>query len=96
MISRLISAVPSTSAGLVYGRAALLGYTAGESRCEGAYPKCPRNEVFKLLSYFNNSWIQYFFFKLGQFTLLPKQSPWWIFPILQWWHSLRRCCRQQF
>lgn len=42
---RLISAVPSTSTGLVYGRAALLGYTAGEDRCDGAYPKCPRNEV---------------------------------------------------
>lgn len=49
----LISAVPSTSAGLVYGRAALLGLTSGEHNCHTAYPKCPRNED-DLLYYLNN------------------------------------------
>lgn len=44
-LHRLIAAVPSSSTGLVYGRAALLGYTSGEYTCNGAYPKCPKNEV---------------------------------------------------
>lgn len=50
---RIISAVPSTSAGLVYGRAALLGLTSGEQSCTTAYPKCPRSED-DLLYYLNN------------------------------------------
>lgn len=50
---RIISAVPSTSAGLVYGRAALLGLTSGEQSCITAYPKCPRSED-DLLYYLNN------------------------------------------
>lgn len=53
IIFRIISAVPSTSAGLVYGRAALLGLTSGEQSCTTAYPKCPRGED-DLLYYLNN------------------------------------------
>lgn len=49
----MISAVPSTSASLVYGRAALLGLSSGEHSCHTAYPKCPRNED-DLLFYLNN------------------------------------------
>lgn len=45
--------MPSTSAGLVYGRAALLGLISGEQNCHTAYPKCPRNED-DLLYYLNN------------------------------------------
>lgn len=45
--------MPSTSAGLVYGRAALLGLISGEPNCNTAYPKCPRNED-DLLYYLNN------------------------------------------
>lgn len=50
---RIISAVPSTSAGLVYGRAALLGLISGEQNCYTAYPRCPRSED-DLLYYLNN------------------------------------------
>lgn len=53
IFSRIISAVPSTSAGLVYGRAALLGLISGEHNCHTAYPRCPRNED-ELLYYLNN------------------------------------------
>lgn len=52
-INRLISAVPSTSPLLVFGRAALLGLSVGERSCDTAYPKCPRNED-DLLYYLNN------------------------------------------
>lgn len=45
--------MPSTSSGLVFGRAALLGVTAGEQSCHTAYPKCPRNED-DILYYLNN------------------------------------------
>lgn len=45
--------MPSTSAGLVYGRAALLGLISGEYNCHTAYPRCPRNEE-DLLYYLNN------------------------------------------
>lgn len=45
--------MPSTSAGLVYGRAALLGLISGEHNCLTAYPRCPRNED-DLLYYLNN------------------------------------------
>ncbi|XP_037050035.1 probable cyclin-dependent serine/threonine-protein kinase DDB_G0292550 [Bradysia coprophila] len=53
IFSGLIAAVPSSSTGLVYGRAALLGYSSGEHTCNGAYPKCPKNED-DLLYYLNN------------------------------------------
>ncbi|KAJ6635268.1 hypothetical protein Bhyg_13853 [Pseudolycoriella hygida] len=53
IFSGLIAAVPSSSTGLIYGRAALLGYTSGESTCNGAYPKCPKHED-DLLYYLNN------------------------------------------
>lgn len=51
--SRIISALPSTSAGLVYGRAALLGLVSGEHNCHTAYPRCPRSED-EVLYYLNN------------------------------------------
>lgn len=41
------------TAGLVYGRAALLGLISGEHNCHTAYPRCPRNED-DLLYYLNN------------------------------------------
>ncbi|XP_031624175.1 uncharacterized protein DDB_G0283357 isoform X2 [Contarinia nasturtii] len=53
IFTAIISAVPSTSAGLVYGRAALLGLISGEQNCHTAYPRCPRNED-DLLYYLNN------------------------------------------
>lgn len=49
----LIAAVPSTSPALIFGRAALLGFSAGDGGCESTYPKCPRNED-DLLYYLNN------------------------------------------
>lgn len=45
--------MPSTSAGMVYGRAALLGLVSGAQNCHTAYPKCPHNED-DLLYYLNN------------------------------------------
>lgn len=53
LIYRLIAAVPSTSPALIFGRAALLGFSAGDGGCESTYPKCPRNED-DLLYYLNN------------------------------------------
>lgn len=52
-IFSVISALPSTNAGMIYGRAALLGLVSGENNCQTAYPKCPRNED-DLLYYLNN------------------------------------------
>uniref|UniRef100_A0A1B0D6Q6 Uncharacterized protein n=1 Tax=Phlebotomus papatasi TaxID=29031 RepID=A0A1B0D6Q6_PHLPP len=49
----LISALPSTSPALIFGRAALLGFSGGESRCDSAYPRCPKNED-DVLNYLNN------------------------------------------
>ncbi|XP_059610040.1 uncharacterized protein LOC132257222 [Phlebotomus argentipes] len=52
-LTALISALPSTSPALIFGRAALLGFSGGESRCDSAYPRCPRNED-EVLNYLNN------------------------------------------
>ncbi|XP_037909029.1 uncharacterized protein LOC119650370 isoform X2 [Hermetia illucens] len=52
-ITSLIAALPVASPALVYGRAALLGFTGGEESCESTYNKCPSNED-DLLYYLNN------------------------------------------
>lgn len=50
---RLTSSVPTTSAALMYARAALLGTTSNGNSCHAAYPKCPRNDD-DILYYLNN------------------------------------------
>lgn len=48
---RIISALPSSSPLMNFGRAALLGLSGGE--CDNAYPRCPRDEN-QVLYYLNN------------------------------------------
>lgn len=52
-LHRLTSSVPTTSAALMYARAALLGITSNGNSCHAAYPKCPRNDD-DILYYLNN------------------------------------------
>ncbi|XP_070504537.1 uncharacterized protein [Chironomus tepperi] len=50
-ITAIISALPSSSPLMNFGRAALLGLSGGE--CDTAYPRCPRDEN-QVLYYLNN------------------------------------------
>ncbi|CRK97906.1 CLUMA_CG011281, isoform A [Clunio marinus] len=51
-LSAIISALPSSSPLMNFGRAALLGLSAG-GECDAAYPRCPRDEE-QMLYYLNN------------------------------------------
>lgn len=51
-VFRIISALPSSSPLMNFGRAALLGLS-GRGDCDSAYPKCPRDEE-QMLLYLNN------------------------------------------
>lgn len=62
---RLITALPSSSPLLNFGRAALLGFSS-TGNCDIAYPKCPRDEE-QILFYLNNHRGGFFrFFNGGQ------------------------------